>query len=185
LGDIATRSRVLQSGADTPDGRITRTDDGLDPRHAERLRTSVRSIALLLAFALLPLGAGRAAAQNGSYVVVVNPRNPISRLTTTQLSRIYLGKLQGWDINGQIQPIAAVDQKSDSPLRAAFTQRVLRRSLSEAESYWRQEIYAGRNVPPPEQSEADALATVREMVGGIAYVSVNADLRGVKVVIVQ
>jgi ABC-type phosphate transport system substrate-binding protein len=145
----------------------------------------LKKIALLLslcASALTPLSAS---AQSTRYVVVVNPANPIRRLSTSQLSKIYLGKLLGWDINGKIEPVVALDQKSDSPLRAMFTERVLHRSMSEAESYWRQEIYAGRSFPPPENSEAEALAAVRSVVGGIAYVSASADLRGVKVVSIE
>jgi ABC-type phosphate transport system substrate-binding protein len=145
----------------------------------------VKKIALLLALTPLLLEPRPASAQNGRYVVVVNPGNPINRLSATQLSKIYLGKLQGWDINGKIEPVVVVDQKADSPLRKEFTQDVLHRTLTEAESYWRQEIYAGRSFPPPEQSEAEALASVRSAVGGIAYVSVNADLKGVKVVSVR
>lgn len=145
----------------------------------------MRKICLWLALAALVSAAGPAEAQSGKYVVIVNPGNPVTRLSATQVSRIYLGKLRGWDINGQIQPIAAVDLQPDSPLRAAFTQRVLRRTVAEATSYWRQEIYAGRNVPPPEQSEAEAVETVRSVLGGIAYVSAAADLKGVKVVSVQ
>ena len=118
-------------------------------------------------------------------MVVVNPRNPVTRLNAAQISKIYLGKLQAWDINGELQPVSPVDQRPDSPLRAAFSQNVLRKSVSETASYWRQELYAGRNVPPPEQSEADALQTVRTVVGAIAYVSDKADLKGVKVVAVQ
>jgi ABC-type phosphate transport system substrate-binding protein len=145
----------------------------------------LKKIALLLSLYASALTPTRAAAQNNRYVIVVNPANPIRRLSTTQLSKIYLGKLQGWDINGKIEPVVAVDQKSDSPLRAVFTEKVLHRSLSEAESYWRQEIYAGRSFPPPENSEAEALAAVRSTIGGIAYVSASADLKGVKVVSIE
>lgn len=145
----------------------------------------MRKIALLLAFATLSVGAPRAAAQSGKYVVVVNPANPIRRLSQAQLSRIYLGKLQGWDINGKIEPVVVLDQKSGSTLRAQFTQDVLRKTESEADAYWRQEIYAGRSFPPLEQTESEALAAVRSSVGGIAYVSPSADLKGVKVVSVQ
>jgi ABC-type phosphate transport system substrate-binding protein len=119
------------------------------------------------------------------FVVVVNPHNPIARLDPAQVSRIYLGKLQAWDINGEMQPIAPVDQRQDTPVRAQFSQRILRKSVSETASYWRQELYAGRNVPPPEQTEAEALQTVRTVVGAIAYVSDKADLHGVKVVSLQ
>ena len=145
----------------------------------------MKKIALLFAFAALVTPPRTALAQSGKYVVVVNPANPIRRLSTMQLSKIYLGKLQGWDINGKIEPVVAMDQKPDSPLRAVFTQTVLHRSMTEAESYWRQEIYAGRSFPPPEHTEAEALASVRSMIGAIAYVSASADLKGVKVVSIE
>jgi ABC-type phosphate transport system substrate-binding protein len=140
-------------------------------------------LALSFALAATVLGAPQAAAQK--FVVVVNPRNPVVRLNQTQVSRIYLGKLQAWEINGQIQPVTPVDQRQDSPLRAVFSQRVLRKSVSETASYWRQELFAGRMVPPAEQTEDEALATVRTNVGAIAYVSEKADLKGVKVVWTQ
>ncbi|HEX8905601.1 MAG TPA: substrate-binding domain-containing protein [Longimicrobiaceae bacterium] len=132
-----------------------------------------------LALAALLIAAPRLSAQ---YVVVVNPRNPVDRLTPTQVSKIFLGKLLAWSIDGKVQPVLPVDQPSDSPVRAVFSQRVLHKSVSETEAYWRQELYAGRNVPPPEQSEAEALATVRTDIGAIAYVSSKADLKGVKIV---
>ena len=145
------------------------------------MRTS--PLRALAALALLVAGAHAAAAQR--YVVVVNPRNPVVRLNRSQVSGIYLGKLQLWDIDGERQPVAPVDQLHDTPIRAAFSQRVLRKSVSETASYWRQELYAGRSVPPPEQTESEALQTVRSVPGAIAYVSETADLRGVKVVPVQ
>ena len=144
----------------------------------------LKKIALSLALVAIAAAAPqRLSAQR--YVVVVNPKNPVSRLNAAQISKIYLGKLQAWDMNGELQPVSPVDQRPDSPLRAAFSQNVLRKSVSETASYWRQELYAGRNVPPPEQSEAEALQTVRSVVGAIAYVSDKADLKGVKVVAVQ
>lgn len=144
----------------------------------------MKKLALLLALTAAAALPSAASAQS-KYVVVVNPANPVRRLSTMQLTKIYIGKLQGWEINGKIEPVVAMDQKSDSPLRVSFTQSVLHRSMSEAESYWRQEIYAGRSFPPPEHTEAEALAAVRSIPGGIAYVSANADLKGVKVVSIE
>ena len=145
----------------------------------------MQKLVVLLVLAALSTGAPRAAAQSGKYVVVVNPSNPIRRLSQTQLSRIYLGKLQGWEIRGKVEPVVVLDLKSGSPLREKFTQDVLRKSSREAEAYWRQEIYAGRSFPPLEQTEPEALAQVRTSLGGIAYVSASADLTGVKVVSVH
>src|ERR1700712_5673503 len=118
----------------------------------------MKRIALLLALATLSVGAPRARAQRDKCVVIVNPANPIRRLSQSQLSKIYLGKLQGWDIDGKIEPVVVLDQKAGTPLRAQFTQDVLRKSVAEADASGRQEIYAGRNFPPLEQSEAEALA---------------------------
>ena len=145
----------------------------------------MNKLALLLVLATLPAATSRAAAQNGKYVVIVNPANPIRRLSQSQLSRIYLGKLQGWEIGGKVEQVVPVDQKAGSPLRAQFTQDVLRKTIGEAEAYWRQEIYAGRSFPPLELTETETLDEVRGSVGGIAYVSPTADLKGVKVVSVR
>ena len=145
----------------------------------------MKQLVLLVAFASLTAAAPRAVAQTAKYVVIVNPRNPVTRLSQSQLSRIYLGKVHGWEMRGKIEPVVALDLQTGSPLRDKFTQDVLRKSPSEAEAYWRQEIYAGRAFPPLEQSEADAIQQVRSSVGGIAYVSAAADLKGVKVVSVR
>lgn len=143
----------------------------------------LKPLARLVALAALVLIAPRLSAQ-GKFVIVVNPANPVTKMSQSQISKIYLGKLQAWDINGKIQPVSPVDLKTDSPVRALFAQKILRKTVSETTSYWRQELYAGRNVPPPEQTEAEALQTVRNSVGAIAYVSEKADLKGVKVVMV-
>ena len=143
-----------------------------------------KKITLLLALVALALVAPQQLSAQ-RFVIVVNPHNPVTRLKQAQLSRIYLGKLQAWEMNGSLQPVAPVDQTADSPLRAAFSQRMLHKSVSETASYWRQELYAGRNVPPPEQTEADAIQTVRTVIGAIAYVSDKADLKGVKIVAVE
>ena len=145
----------------------------------------LKRLTLPLALALALTGGTPAVAHAQRYVLIVNPKNPVRDLSVAELSKIYLGKRQAWDFNGKLEPVLPVDQAPDSPLRAVFSQRVLRRSVNETESYWRQELYAGRNVPPPQQNETDAIATVRSQAGAIAYVSANANLAGVKVVSVQ
>ena len=55
--------------------------------------------------------------------------------------------------------------------------------ISAIESYWRQQIYSGRGVPPPvKATDADVVAFVAANPGGIGYVSAAADTAGVKVV---
>lgn len=145
----------------------------------------LKRFTLPLAIALALIGGAPSTAQAQRYVLIVNPRNPVANLSASELSKIFLGKRQAWDFNGKLEPVLPVDQTPDSPIRNVFSQRVLRRSINETESYWRQELYSGRNVPPPQQSEAEAIATVRSQPGAIAYVSATANLDGVKVVSVQ
>jgi ABC-type phosphate transport system, periplasmic component len=145
----------------------------------------LKRLTLPLALALALVGGAPSVAHAQRYVLIVNPRNPVASLSSSELSKIFLGKRQAWDFNGKLEPVLPVDQTPDSPIRNVFSQRVLRRSINETESYWRQELYAGRNVPPPQQSEAEAIATVRSQPGAIAYVSATANLDGVKVVSVQ
>jgi ABC-type phosphate transport system substrate-binding protein len=140
------------------------------------------TLALVLAAAFV---AAPRIASAQRFIIVVHPHNPVSRLTPTQMSKIYLGKLQAWNIDGEIKPTFPVDQLPVSPIRIAFAQKMLHKSVSETEAFWRQELYAGRNVPPAQLSEAEALAAVRTNVGAIAYVSDKADLKGVKIVQVQ
>jgi ABC-type phosphate transport system substrate-binding protein len=144
-----------------------------------------KRVTLLIALAVVALRGQPAAAQTGRFILIVNPRNPVARLSTREVSNIYLGKKQAWLINGKIEPVVPLDQPPESPMRAVFSQKVLHRTVSEAQSYWRQELYAGRNIPPSQQSETEAIATVRSQIGAIAYVSAGAELRGVKIVSVQ
>jgi hypothetical protein len=63
---------------------------------------------------------------------------------------------------------------------------VLSKSVSSIKAYWQQQIFSGRDVPPPEkQSEAEVLEFVRSNATAIGYVSPVAVLpRGVRVLTV-
>jgi hypothetical protein len=54
-------------------------------------------------------------------------------------------------------------------------------------SYWQQQIFAGKDVPPPEQAtEADVLAFVRDNAGAVGYVAAGTALgAGVRAVTVR
>jgi len=88
------------------------------------------------------------------------------------------------NINGKIEPVMALDQKSDSPLRVAFTERVLHRTMSEAGRTAPGDLRRPQ-LPTAGEQRGGALTTVRTIIGGIAYVSANADLKGVKVVSIE
>lgn len=130
---------------------------------------------LLLALAAVLVPARRAAAQG--FVVVTNAAGPAA-LSKDDLSRAFLKKGSA---------LVAVDQEKGAKVRDAFSRSVLGRPTTAVTSYWQQQIFAGRDVPPTEKgSDADVLAFVRGNAKAIGYVSAGADLgAGVKAVAVQ
>jgi hypothetical protein len=96
------------------------------------------------------------------------------------VSQFFLKKATRWESGAIALP---VDLPADSPVREAFSRRVLSKSVSSIKAYWQQQIFSGRDVPPPEQkTEAEALEFVRSNAAAIAYVSPVAVLpRGVRV----
>lgn len=120
------------------------------------------------------------AARASGFVVVVNNQNAVSAMSRAQVSRYFLKKISRWDSGAVAMP---VDLPSDSPVRDAFTRRVLAKSVTSVKAYWQQQIFSGRDVPPPEKPSDDAVLEFVQMnPAAIAYVSPDAALpRGVRV----
>lgn len=113
-----------------------------------------------------------------TFVLVVHRGNPTASLGRADVSRMFLKEIARWP-NGQ--PVEPVDQTVASPVRAAFSQAVHRRSPQSVASYWRQLVFSGRGLPPPEQrGDADVVRFVASHVGGIGYVSPSTALTNVK-----
>lgn len=119
------------------------------------------------------------AAANG-FVVVVNDQNTVTSMPRALVSRFFLKKALRWDSGAVAQP---VDLPANSPVREAFTRAVLSKSVASVKAYWQQQIFSGREVPPPEKPTDDAvLEFVRTTPAAIAYVSPSSTLpRGVRV----
>ena len=136
-------------------------------------------IALALALAAAPTAP---AATAEGFQVIVNAANPVSTVPKDLLGRMFLKKVQKWE-NGQA--VAAVDQDQASAARAAFSKVVLGKPVSAVASYWQQQIFAGRDVPPAEKNgDAAVVAYVKANPGAVGYVSGNAPA-DVKVVTVE
>jgi ABC-type phosphate transport system substrate-binding protein len=132
---------------------------------------------------LLVLAASAKPASASDFQVIVNPANPIDSMTREQVERVFLKKIAKWD-NGAV--INVVDQQQTSAARLSFTKAIHKKAVSAVTSYWRQQIFAGRAVPPAEMS-SDALivAFVAANPGAIGYISGGAAADGVKVLIVR
>lgn len=141
---------------------------------------------LVLALAGLLIGAPAVQAQSpaAGYRVVVNAANPVSSVAARDLGRMFRKEVTRWKDGSAVQP---VDQRTQSPARAAFTKQVHGRTVAAIAEFWRQQIFSGRNVPPVERATDDeVLEYVRSTPGAIGYVSASAELGPqVKVLVVS
>jgi ABC-type phosphate transport system substrate-binding protein len=96
---------------------------------------------------------------------------------------VFLKKIVKWDTG---TPIVPVDQVPISPVRAVFTRIVHGKPLSAIASYWQQQIFAGREVPPAEKAgDAAVLAFVKANPGAIGYLTGGVSADGVKLLTVR
>jgi ABC-type phosphate transport system substrate-binding protein len=134
-------------------------------------------------FALLVAVSWHGAALAAGYKVVVNNANGASSVPKKDLAQLFMKKTARWSDG---TPVVAVDQTEKSSVRERFTQEVHGKSVSAVKSYWQQQIFSGRDVPPVEKaSDAQVIAFVKQNPGAVGYVGESVDTAGVKVVAIQ
>jgi ABC-type phosphate transport system substrate-binding protein len=135
-------------------------------------------------FGLVLLAAGSLAATGReSYQIIVNPGNPTRELSRAFLRDAFLKRSTQWGHGPALRP---VDLGARAPAREAFSRDVLGRTVAEVKRYWQQQIFSGKNVPPPEiDSDADLIGYVLRHPGAIGYLPATADPRGARVVPVK
>jgi len=126
---------------------------------------------------LLPLSASAA-----SFKVIVNNAVNVSSLSRKEVSDLFMKRTPKWS-NGT--PVVPVDQSDRSAVREEFSKAIHGKPTAAVKSYWQQQIFSGRDVPPVEKtSDAEVLALVRSNPGAVGYVEAAADTSGVKVLTV-
>jgi ABC-type phosphate transport system substrate-binding protein len=120
------------------------------------------------------------AADDPPFVVIVNAKNPVTKIDKKTVADAFLKKITRWSDDTAILP---VDQSKSASVRARFTQDVLDRSVAAINRYWSQMLFSGRGVPPPElDSDAAVIKYVTNHASAIGYVAGSADVKGTKVV---
>ena len=88
-----------------------------------------------------------------------------------------------WSGGDTIRPI---DLATKFPVREQFVRRVLKKTPAQLKTYWNQQIFSGKGVPPPEAgSPNDVLSYVLAHPGAIGYVPVDVESREAKVIEVK
>jgi len=138
------------------------------------------SVSLLLASLI---GVSAKADEGAEFRVIVHPDNPVASISRESLADAFLKTSTRWEDG---ETIRVVDQRTDSAVRKAFSESVLKRSVAAVRSYWQQRIFSGRDVPPPEMDSDDAVIDyVLGHRGGVGYVSPAAKVRDAKVLVVR
>ena len=123
-----------------------------------------------VAFALVAVVAAAVPAQAQDFKVIVNSANSTSDLSAEVAAKLFLKQTSKFPNGTSAQP---VDLGKASPVRAV-------------ETYWQQQIFSGKDVPPAAKaSDDDVIAFVKANPGAIGYVSAGASTAGVKVIDVK
>ena len=137
---------------------------------SERRRRHRPTLALLVVL----VGAGGMAAEiepTGPIAIVVGTTSPIRDLTIDGLRELYLRRRRIWPDGRTALP---VNLPADSPLRRAFSMRVLGRVPEALESYWGRLAFDGVRPPPVLQSPQAVCAYVAVESAAVGYVPPGA-----------
>jgi ABC-type phosphate transport system substrate-binding protein len=140
---------------------------------------SLRTLAICAAVVLSSPGAMQAQA---GFKVIVNSANSVRSLRVSEVSKLFLRKQSKWDNGKSVQP---VDQVESAATRRRFSQAMLGMDIPSVKSFWQEVVFSGRGEPPVEKpSDADVVAYVKANRAAIGYVSPEAAVGDVKVVLV-
>jgi len=119
------------------------------------------------------------AAPQRSFVVIVNPSNPIESISREELELIYRRYRYFWDDGRRMIP---VNLQPGDALRQEFSRMVLRSSASALSTFWNRRYFAGV-MPPAVLASPDAVHDyVKRIPGSIGYVMESLVDDSVKVV---
>jgi ABC-type phosphate transport system substrate-binding protein len=122
-------------------------------------------------------------AEDARYKIIVNPKNPVTSIDRDTLRNMFLKKRVVWGDGETIRPI---DLSTKFPVREQFGRTVLKKTPAQLKTYWTQQIFSGKGVPPPEASSpADVIKYVAAYPGAVGYVPVDVVLHDAKVVEVK
>jgi ABC-type phosphate transport system substrate-binding protein len=123
------------------------------------------------------------AAEDKRFKIIVNPKNPVASIERDTLRNAFLKKKLRWSSGETIRPI---DLSSKFTVREIFTRGVLKKTPAQLKTYWAQQIFSGKGVPPPEvDASNDVVRYVLSNPGAVGYVPADVDVHGAKVIEVK
>jgi ABC-type phosphate transport system substrate-binding protein len=107
--------------------------------------------------------------------VIVNPKNPATRMFSEQAAQFFVGK------SSLFTP---VEHNEGSALRSEFYQKVLNKDPATVKSIWSKLVFTGKGTLPKEYgSSAEVKKAVANDVSAIGYIEKSAVDDSVKVIL--
>lgn len=116
-------------------------------------------------------------------VVVVSDSSPVLKLSSIQLTDIYLGRLT--HLSGG-RPIVPIDQAEQATTHSKFYQQYLGRTPAQIRSHWSRLIFTGRGQPPKAvNNDAAMVEVLSRNANAIGYMDSEAVPEGLRVVDIE
>lgn len=139
----------------------------------EKAKMTRNALTGLMGLLVLSVSLSANAATAG-FKVIVNQSVTLAEIPKAEIKQIMMKKVSRFSDGTGAAP---VDQPSSSPVREAFSRDILGRSTSAVTSFWQRQIFSGKAVPPPTAAnDAEVIAHVGSIPGGLGYVSEDAKL---------
>jgi ABC-type phosphate transport system substrate-binding protein len=121
-----------------------------------------------------------------SVIFIVHPENPLKELSTQEVSDFYFKRNRYWPDGTKVR---FFDQKSSSPERLWFIQKILKKTPRELDLFWiGEKNFNGQGAPIIAPNDDMVVSSVATVPGAIGYVSgddADLDLSHVKKIVVK
>ncbi|MBN1602348.1 MAG: hypothetical protein JW915_12115 [Chitinispirillaceae bacterium] len=118
----------------------------------------------------------------GDFVVIVSKDCPLASVSTTDLKRLYTGKLENIDGTS----VSGTNLSMDNPAAVSFLSEIVGMATTDYKSFWlAQQIRGGSTAPAVKKSVSDMISYVKDNANAVGYVPKDAALDGVKAVEVK
>jgi ABC-type phosphate transport system substrate-binding protein len=117
------------------------------------------------------------------FKIIANNSVSASSISADALAKVFLKQTDKLPDGSAATPVY---QSKTSATRIAFDKAILGKSVAGVETFWQQQIFSGKDVPPASKStDDDVINFVKSTPGGIGYVSAGSAAAGVKVIAVK
>ncbi|MES2298446.1 MAG: hypothetical protein V4582_15485 [Pseudomonadota bacterium] len=124
---------------------------------------------------MLATGAFAAPVFASEIVVIVNPKNPATKMFSEQAAQFFIGK------STMFTP---VEHPESAAIRGEFDQKVLGKDPSQVKAIWSKLVFTGKGTAPKEYpSSAEVKKAVAADVAAIGYIEKSAVDDTVKVIL--